>query len=77
MDVLCTFKNKEESHGYIMGISKTSDDIQIKIKMPNPSRTLSASSKSPNRDFKDIVVLGASKIKIEGKNLEHRSTKDQ
>ena len=28
-DVLCTFKIKIESHGYIMGISKTSDYIQI------------------------------------------------
>ena len=46
MNVLCTFKIKMGSHGYIMGISKTSDYIQIKIKTPNPSQAPPVSSKS-------------------------------
>ena len=50
MDVLCTFKIKMESHRYIMGISKTSDYIQIKIKIPNPSQAPPASSKSTKKD---------------------------
>ena len=38
MDVLCTFKITTERHGYISGTSKTSDYVQMKIKMPNPSQ---------------------------------------
>ena len=40
-----------------MGISKTSDHIQIKIKMPNPSQKPPASSKPPNEDLKDGCSL--------------------
>ena len=40
MDVLCTFKIKK------MDVSKTSDHIQINIKMPNPSQEPSASSEA-------------------------------
>ena len=36
MDILCTFKIKIESQKLIMGMSKTSDHIQMK--MPNSSR---------------------------------------
>ena len=50
MDVLCTFKIMMESHRYIMGISKTSDYVQIKIKMTNPGQKLPASSKSTKQD---------------------------
>ena len=57
MDVLCNFKIKIESHGYIMGISKTSDYIKIKIKIPNPSQEPPVSSKAPNEDLKDMDVL--------------------
>ena len=46
-----------------MGISKTSDHIQIKIKMPNLSQEAPASSKVPNEDLKDIDVLCTFKIK--------------
>ena len=48
-----------------MGISKTSDHIQIKIKMPNPSQKSPASSKAPNEDLKGMDVLCTLKIKIE------------
>ena len=45
MDVLCTFKIKIESQNWNMGVSKTSDHIQIKINIPNPSQDPPASSK--------------------------------
>ena len=60
-----------------MGISKTSDIIQINIKMPNPSQEPPASSKAPNKDLKDIVVLYTLKIKIKSQNLEHGCIIDQ
>ena len=34
-----------------MGVPKTSDHIQINIRMPNPSQEPTASSKAPNEDF--------------------------
>ena len=60
-----------------MGVSKTSDYIQIKINMPNHSQEPSASSKNPNEDLKDMDVLFPFKIKIESQNLEHQCIKDQ
>ena len=60
-----------------MGVSKTSDHIQINIRMPNPSQEPPASSKAPNEDLKDMDVLCTFKIKIESKNLEHGYIKDQ
>ena len=60
-----------------MAVSKTSDHIQIKIKMPNPSQEPPASSKAPNEDLKDMDVLRTFKIKIESQNLEYVCTKDQ
>ena len=52
-----------------MGVSKTSDHIQIKIKMPNPSQEPPASSKAQNEDLKDMDVLCTFKIKIESHGL--------
>ena len=60
-----------------MGVSKTSDYIQIKIKMPNPSQEPQASSKAPNDDLKDLDVLWTFKFKIESQNLDHGCTKNQ
>ena len=60
-----------------MGVSKTSDHIQIKIKMPNPSQQPPASSKTPNEDLKDMDVLCTFKIKKERQNLEYGYIKDQ
>merc|ERR1712081_73018 len=51
----------------IMEISKTSDYILIKIKMPNPRQEPPSSSKAPNEDLKDMDVLCTFKIKIEPK----------
>ena len=60
-----------------IGVPKTSDHIQIKTKMPNPSQEPPASSKAPNENLKDMDVLCAFKIKIEGQNLDHDQIKDQ
>ena len=40
-----------------MGVSKTSDHIKIKIKVPNPSQEPPESSKAPNEDLKDMDNL--------------------
>ena len=48
-----------------IGLSKTSNYIQIKIKMTDPSQEPPASSKAPNEDFKDMDVLCTLKIMIE------------
>ena len=60
-----------------MGVSKTSDHIQIKIKMPNSNQEPPASSKAPNQDLKDMDVLCTFKIKIESQISEHGYIKDQ
>ena len=60
-----------------MGVSKTSDHIQIKVKISNPSQELPAPIKAPNQDLKDIDVLCTFKIKIESTNLEYGCIKDQ
>ena len=60
-----------------MSVSKTSDNIQIKIKMPNPIQVPPASSKAPKEDLRDMNVLGTFRIKIESQNSDHGYTKDQ
>ena len=60
-----------------MGVSKTSNHNEIKIKMTNPSQELPASTKAPNQDIKDMNVLCTFKIKIESLNLNHGCIKDQ
>ena len=60
-----------------MGISKTSDHIQIKIHMPNPSQEPPVSSKAPNKVLKYIDVLFTFKIKITIKKLVHGWIRDQ
>ena len=47
------------------GVLKTSDNIQIKIKIPNPIEEPPASSKTQNQDLKDMDVLCTFKIKTE------------
>ena len=51
-----------------MGVSNTSENIQIKIKMPNPSQEPPESFKAPNEDLKDIDVFFKFKIKTESQN---------
>merc|ERR1712112_695593 len=77
MDVLCNFKIKIESQNSEYGEPKTSDHIQINIRMPSPSQEPLASSKAPNQDLKDMDVLCTFKIKIESQNSEYGCTKDQ
>ena len=60
-----------------MALAKTSDHIQSKIKMPNPSQEYPASSKTLNEDSKDMDVLCTLKIKIESQNLDPGCVKDQ
>ena len=60
-----------------MGVSKTSDHIQKKIKMPNPSQEPPVSSKALNDDLKDMDVLCTLKIKIESLNFENECIKDK
>ena len=60
-----------------MGRSKTSDHIQIKIEVPNPSQEPLASSKAPNETLKNMGVLFTFNNKIEGQNLDHGYIKDQ
>ena len=57
-------KSRQRAKIRIMGVSKTSDHIQIKIKMPNPSQESPVSSKAPNQDLNGIDVLCSFKIKI-------------
>ena len=49
-----------------MAVSKTSDHIQIKIKMLNPSQDPPALTKAPNQDSKDINDL----CTLESQNLD-------
>ena len=59
-----------------MDLTETSEYIQIKIKIPNPKKETPVSSKAPNQDYKDIVVLCIFKIKVESQNLEQGTIKD-
>ena len=70
-------KSRERAKFWIMGVSKTSDYIQIKIKMPNPSQEPPAPSKAPNEDLKDMDGLYTLKIEKESQNLDHEYIKDQ
>ena len=67
IDVLCIFKIRIKNIILNMGVSKTSDNIQMKIKIPNPLQEPQASSKAPSQDFEDMDVLWTVKIKIEPK----------
>ena len=61
----------------MLGIYKTNNHIQIKIKMPNPSQETQASSKAQNDDLKDMDVFCTFKIKIESQNLDAGYIKDK
>ena len=60
-------KSRKSAKIWNMSLQKSSDHIQIKIKMPNPSQDPPASFKAPNQDFKDMGVLCSFKIKVEPK----------
>ena len=69
-------KSREGSKILNMGVSKTSDHIQINIKVPNPSQESLFSSKVLSQDVEDIDFLCAIKMKIKSKNAEHGCIKD-
>ena len=61
-----------------MGVSKTSNHIQIKIKMiPNPGQKSPVSSKAPNEDLNNMDEVCTFKIKKDSQNLDHGCIKDQ
>ena len=53
-----------------MGVSKTIDNIKIKIKITNPNQQPPVSSKAQNQDLKDRNVLCTFKIKLESQHLD-------
>ena len=69
-------KNQDRAKIWIMNVSKTSYHIQINIKMQNSSQEPPASSKTPNKDLKDMDVICTFKITIESQNSKHGCTKD-
>ena len=60
-----------------MGVPKTSDHMQIRIRMSNPSQEPPAFCKAPSQDLEDMDVLCAIKIKIESQKLDHGSIEEQ
>ena len=60
-----------------MDETKTSDHIQINIRMQNPSQVHPLSSKAPYQDLKVMDVLCIFKVKIESQNLEYGCIQDQ
>ena len=60
-----------------MGVSKSIDHIQIKIKIPNPSQEPPTSPQAQIKDLKHMDVLCIFKIKIECQNSDHGYMKEQ
>ena len=71
INVFCPLKIKIENQNQIMGLLNTSDNIQIKMKMPNPCQEHPASSKVSKEDSMDIDVLYIFNIKITNPYREH------
>ena len=77
IDVLCTLISRWRAKIWNMGVPKTSEHIQINVRMQTPSQEPPASSKVPNPDLKDMDVLCSFIFNIESQNLEYGCTKDQ
>ena len=60
-----------------MGVSETSDHIQITIEMLNPNQEPPASSKAPNQDLHNMDVLCTFKMRIKSQNLLYWCIRDQ
>ena len=60
-----------------MGLEKTTDHTQIKIRLPNPSQKPPVSSRAANKDLKDMDVLCTFKIRIESQNSYNGGIKDE
>ena len=50
-----------------MGLPKSSDHIQIKMKMPNPTQDPPESSKAPDEDLKDMMFFAPLKSRERAK----------
>ena len=72
-----SLKSRQRAKIWNTGVSKTSDHIKIKIKMPNLSQESPTSSKAPNEDLKDMDVLCTFKSKIESQNTDQGYMEDQ
>ena len=70
MNVFALSKSKKRAKILSMGVSKTSDPINIKVKMTNPNQEPPAFSKATNQYLTDVDVLCTLKTKIESQNLE-------
>ena len=76
MDLLCHLKIKR-ANIWIIGESKASDQIQIKIEMQNPSQEPLASSKVPYVDLNVMDVLCTFKTNVDSQNSKDGFVKDQ
>ena len=70
-------KSRQRAKIWDMGISKTSDCIGIKIKIPNISQDPAASSKSPYQHLKNMDSLCTIKFNLDSQYLNHCWTNDQ
>ena len=69
MDDTLHLQSQERAKIWNIGVAKTSDHIQIKIKLPNPSQEPPAPTKAPNQNIKDMDVLCTFNFKIESQYL--------
>ena len=65
IDFFAPSKSRKRAKLWNMGVSKTNEHIQIKIKMLNTSQEPSAISETPNGDLVDIDVFCTFRIKME------------
>jgi len=72
-----TSTSRERAKIRNIGVPKTSEHIQINIRMQNPGQEPPVSSKAPNEDLMDMDVLCTFKINIESQNLVHGCIKDK
>ena len=77
MDVFSPLKSSDSAKMKNMGVLKTNDHIQIKIKMTNPNQGPPVCFKGPNLDLRDMDVLCTFKSMIGSQYLEHGGINDQ
>ena len=77
MDDLCTFNIKIKSKILNECVSKSSDHIQIKIKITNSSQEPPPSYKTQNQEIKDMDVLCTLNINWESQTSGYGYMKDQ
>ena len=70
-------KSRQTAKIWNIGVSKTSDHIQIIVEMMNPTQEPPKTTQAQIQNFKDIDVLSTFKIMIESQNMAHWCIKDQ